>query len=94
LQDTLVIHGTNDESWQKIQNFGLCKMQRNHIHFTSGYPEDKPISGMRSSCSLFVELDVQLAIENGYEFYRSQNGVILSEGINGFIPKVYFKHVF
>lgn len=48
-------------------------MQRNHIHFTDSYPEDKPISGMRSSCDIFIEIDIQSAIENGYKFYKSQN---------------------
>jgi 2'-phosphotransferase len=49
---------------------------------------------MRSDCDLFIELDGKLATENGYKIYKSKNEVILSPGINGVIPSLYFKRVF
>lgn len=60
-------------------------MSRNHIHFTDEYPENKPISGMKNSCTIFIEIDVESAINNGIEFYLSKNKVILSPGIDGVI---------
>lgn len=37
-------------------------MGRNHVHFSIGYPGDKEvISGMRSTCEIFIEIDLELA---------------------------------
>lgn len=59
-------------------------MSWNHIHFAIGYPGDKEIiSGMRITCDIFVEIDLELALKNGIKFYVSQNNVVLSSGING-----------
>lgn len=69
-------------------------MSRNHIHFSQYYLKDKPISGMRGDCDLFIELDAAQAYLNGYKFLISTNEVILSQGINGVIPSRYFKQVF
>jgi len=45
------------------------------------------ISGARLTCDAFIEIDVEKAMEDGIEFYRSDNGVILSSGFNGVIYK-------
>lgn len=64
-------------------------MARNHIHLTPGYPEDgKLISGMRTTCSLFIEIDMAKAMADGAKFYLSKNNVILSEGLDGAFDKV------
>ena len=79
-------------------------MARNHIRnlnlnkldFATGYPEDNVISGMRFSCDIMIEINLPLALKDGYEFYVSKNGVILSkgQGSDGCIPPAYFKRVF
>lgn len=89
-KDKKVIHGTQRNLWELIYQSGLNKMSRNHIHFTDQYPEDKPISGMRNSCNLFIEIDVQKAMQDGVKFFLSKNNVILSAGINGVISREYF----
>lgn len=95
LAGVTVVHGTTNEAWEFIRKTGLNKMARNHIHFARGYPGDKEvISGMRTTCSVFIEIDVPLAMHNGIRFYESNNGVILSSGINGVILPIYFKHVY
>ena len=41
-------------------------MSRNHIHFAIGYPGDKEvISGMRKTCDILIEIDLELAERNG-----------------------------
>lgn len=65
-------------------------MARNHIHLSQGY---NATSGMRNSCDLLIEIDVQMAMQDGVIFFKSQNGVILTEGIDGFLNKKYFKLV-
>ena len=70
-------------------------MSRQHIHMAEGFPEQgKVISGMRSTCHLAIFIDVEKAMKDGIEFYRSENDVILSPGDeNGFIKPKYFKRV-
>lgn len=83
-------------------------MRRNHVHFASGLPsgfkalsdsdvkvEEQPvISGMRSSSSVLIFIDVRRAMEAGIRFWRSANGVILSEGDEkGVVPVEFFERV-
>ncbi|KAK8213586.1 tRNA 2'-phosphotransferase [Zalaria obscura] len=52
------------------------------------------ISGMRNSSSVLVFVDIRKAMAAGLKFWRSENGVILSEGDeNGVIPLEYFQRV-
>jgi len=68
-------------------------MARNHMHFAKGYPGDKEIiSGMRSTCDVLVEADLDKSIKDGIKWYISANGVILSPGDkDGFLLVKYFK---
>jgi len=90
-----VIHGTNFKAWQSIRAEGLSRMKRQHIHFAAGEPGDQGvISGMRTSCQIFIYLDVTAALNGGIRFFRSSNNVILSPGnTEGIIPPTYFKRV-
>jgi len=89
----VVVHGTNRKSYQLIQDSGyLSRMNRNHIHFAIGLPDETGvISGMRSSASVLFYLDIERLLQDGYPFWKSKNNVILSEGIDGRIPLEYFR---
>jgi 2'-phosphotransferase len=90
----LCVHGTYSNVINKIINSGLKIMSRKHIHFATSYPNDKKvISGARSDCDVFIEIDMDLAIKDGIIFYLSSNGVILSDGLNGVIEPKYFKNI-
>jgi 2'-phosphotransferase len=47
-------------------------------------PDEKPgpavLSGMRNSSTLLIYVDLQRVLEAGIKFWRSENGVVLSEG--------------
>ena len=59
--------------------------------FAQGYPGDKGvISGLRKSADVIIVLDLEKALNDGISFYLSQNGVVLSSGLNGFIGNVRF----
>lgn len=89
-----VIHGTYYKSWDLIFKEGLSKMTRQHIHFATGLPKDKNvISGMRTTCELYIYIDMKAAMEDGIKFYKSMNEVILTEGENGILNPKYFKKV-
>ena len=45
---------------------------------------------MRDNCEILIQVNIKEAINNGYDFYISDNRVILSEGKNGIIPTKYF----
>lgn len=52
------------------------------------------LAGMRQSCQIMIYIDLQKALEAGFEFFLSENGVVLSEGDGrGFIPPQFFKRV-
>lgn len=90
-----VIHGTNPQAWALIAKDpkGLKRMGRNHIHFASGLiGEDGVISGMRYSATVLIYLDLEKALKDGIQFFRSENGVVLTEGVKGegYLPKDYF----
>lgn len=89
-----VIHGTDKKAWASISKRGIYKMKRNHIHFAAGYPgEGQVISGARASCSVFIEIDMNSAINDGLKFYVSDNNVVLTSGIHGFVSPKYFKRI-
>ncbi|KAK9236224.1 KptA family-domain-containing protein [Lipomyces kononenkoae] len=88
----VVIHGTYTDVWNKaIKTQGLRKMKRNHIHLAAGLPgESGVISGIRTSSDVYIYVDMKKAIADGIEFYKSENGVILTEGKDGVLPPQYF----
>jgi 2'-phosphotransferase len=52
------------------------------------------ISGMRKSSNVLIFIDIRKALEGGIKFWRSANGVILSDGNDeGVLPVEYFKRV-
>ncbi|KAH9304970.1 hypothetical protein KI387_009374, partial [Taxus chinensis] len=56
------VHGTYLRYLEVIKKEGLKSMNRIHIHFATGLcKEDGVISGMRSSCEVFIYLNVQKA---------------------------------
>ncbi|CAK9227012.1 unnamed protein product [Sphagnum troendelagicum] len=88
------VHGTYTKFMDQIWEQGLKRMNRNHIHFASGLPEeDGVISGMRGSADILIYLDVEKALKGGMKLYMSENRVILTEGFDGSIPPEYFDKV-
>ncbi|KAM3613178.1 uncharacterized protein V6R79_021985 [Siganus canaliculatus] len=75
------IHGSYLRNWSSIQQHGLSRMKRAHIHLAPGLPgEDGVISGMRRDCDLAVYINVPKALADGLEFFWSENGVLLTAG--------------
>jgi len=63
------------------------------IHFAEGLPgKGGVISGMRKSCDIVIFVDAARAIGAGIKFWKSANGIILSDGLNGsgIIPPEFF----
>ena len=98
-----IVHGTYHEPWKLIAKNGLSKMNRTHIHFATGLAsEGHVISGMRTSCQVYIYIDAAKCCaqdddddssKRRIEFYQSDNGVVLTAGIDGVLPIEYFSHV-
>lgn len=102
-----IIHGTSQIAWENhIQCEGLSRRKRNHIHFATGVPPDKTsendcdvsspiVSGMRPSSEIYIYIDGAACANDNIPFYRSDNGVILTAGVNedGMLPLKYFRKV-
>ncbi|KAL9379660.1 hypothetical protein Peur_028142 [Populus x canadensis] len=91
---TVCVHGTYKKNLDSILESGLKRMQRLHVHFSSGLPTDvEVISGMRRDVNVLIFLDVRKALEEGMKLYISDNRVILTEGFDGTIPVKYFERI-
>lgn len=61
---TDVIHGTTLKAWETIKKEGLSKMNRIHIHFAIGLPNDPKVkSGVRKSSEVFIYIDAEKAMQ-------------------------------
>jgi len=61
------------------------QLQRQNPHFDTG---------MRNSADVFIYVDLQRALNAGYKFLLSTNGVILTPGNEkGFLPPEFFSRV-
>ncbi|KAG4096434.1 phosphotransferase KptA/Tpt1 [Neocallimastix lanati (nom. inval.)] len=90
----VVIHGTYTKYLNSILDNGLIPKNRTHIHFAKGlYGEEGVISGMRYNYEIAIYIDSKKAMKDGIEFFISENGVILSTGLNNRIDKKYFKKI-
>ena len=70
---------------------GMKDNYRNHVHFATRSPiEGKVISGMRSDCEVALYVDMRRAMQDGIQFFRSSNGVLLSVWID---PKYFEKEM-
>lgn len=100
-----VVHGTYFAFWPAIvASGGLRRMGRNHVHCSTGLPEEGDsavVSGMRRDAELLVYVDVERSIrEAGMRWWVSENGVVLTEGTQGeedgtegLVPARFFKLV-
>lgn len=90
-----VIHGTYFIFWKDIiSGGGLKPMTRNHVHCSSGTPEEGAISGMRADAELMIEIDVEKSLQAGDKWWLSANGVVLTEGgEGGVLSSRFFKGV-
>ena len=96
--ELIIVHGTTRRAWEDhIRIEGLRRMKRNHIHFATGLPngQKSPISGMRSSSEIYIYISGKKCADDAIPFYRSDNGVILSAGVDeeGLLPLKYFDKV-
>lgn len=72
---------------------GLRTMDNGGVKEDEAEAKREPVmSGMRNSSSILIYIDLPKALAAGLKFWRSENGVVLSEGDeNGLIRTEFFK---
>jgi|TARA_Y100000034_G_C6796725_1_gene357148 putative RNA 2'-phosphotransferase len=77
--DTL-FHGTIKRNWENIQNSGLKKMNRHHVHLS--VDEKTAIEvGKRRGKPIVISIDSGRMHSNGFMFFLSTNGVWLTDNV-------------
>lgn len=77
--DTLY-HGTSQATVAAILREGLRKMRRHHVHLSDELATAVNV-GSRHGMPAVLLVDAAAMARDGYLFYRSENGVWLTEGV-------------
>lgn len=82
-------HGTVPRFLASILEKGLIKGQRQHVHLSDNRSTALSV-GKRRGEAVILEVDAVRMFKDGYVFYRSENGVWLTD----FVPSQYIKSGF
>lgn len=86
----ICFHGTYKKFAQSIKKKGLKAMGRKHIHLINSFTAK---SGVRPNVNAFIHIDMESAMNDGIEFFESENGVILTKGKDGILDPKYINKV-
>lgn len=86
-------HGTERRFLETINQRGLHRMKRKHIHFVSEIKPTEQVSGFKAKSNTIIVIDMQECMKDGMKFFKSANGVILTEGFDGWVDAKYFLDV-
>ena len=82
----LLFHGTATKNIDSIKENGLTKGNRHHVHLSSD--EETAMSvGRRYGKPVLVRIDTEKMLAEGFEFFRSENGVWLVDHV----PAVFIR---
>lgn len=84
----ILYHGTHRSVVSAIQKRGLRKMNRHHVHLSADIATAISVGARRGDPVIF-QIDALKMSQANYQFYRSENGVWLTE----FVPVTYLKIV-
>jgi putative RNA 2'-phosphotransferase len=82
----ILYHGTASANLKSIQNQGLIKGSRHHVHLSVDTETARNV-GMRHGFPAILTVLAGKMVEDGYKFYISENGVWLTEQV----PPRYLK---
>jgi putative RNA 2'-phosphotransferase len=76
----ILYHGTVAKYIDTIKNEGLQKMSRQHVHLSKDV-ETATIVASRRGKPIILNIDTNAMIEEGYQFYLSENNVWLTDHV-------------
>jgi putative RNA 2'-phosphotransferase len=77
---SILYHGTDSKALESIQQQGLLKMNRHHVHLSSDYSTAIKVEQRRGS-PIVLKIDAEAMINAGFKFYCSDNEVWLVDSI-------------
>lgn len=77
----LLYHGTKAQFLESIQNDGLVRGQRNHVHLSKDVETAETVAGRRKGDSVILKVDAEAMAQAGHIFYVSENGVWLTDHV-------------
>jgi putative RNA 2'-phosphotransferase len=80
LPPDLLYHGTSVAALGAILRDGLRKMRRHHVHLTDDLATAEAV-GARHGTPVVLLVDAAAMARDGHQFYRSENGVWLTEDV-------------
>jgi len=84
---TYLYHGTVKKFLSSIKDVGLLKMNRHHVHLSETI-ETATSVGSRRGIPIVLLVEALVMHQNGYKYYRSENGVWLTDAV----PSKYIIH--
>ncbi len=76
-----LFHGTAEDVLPAIRTQGLRRGRRHHVHLSADVPTARRVGARRSGAVVVLEVDAAAMADNGYAFYRSANGVWLTDTV-------------
>ena len=76
----LLYHGTAERNLKSIRRNGLQKGRRHHVHLSSDWETARYV-GSRYGTPVVLEVRAGEMAESGLKFYRSDNGVWLTDSV-------------
>jgi len=73
-------HGTATRFWPSIEEQGLMKGNRQHVHLSSDLKTAEKV-GVRHGKLIILSIDSRWMHEEGHDFYLSENGVWLTDHV-------------
>lgn len=80
----LCVYGTFKKNWYRIKHKGIRSSKDYMIKMSCNKP---------SAFSVHIIIDIQQAINDGIEFFKSPDNFIYTKGIHGVIDPKYFKNI-
>ena len=85
----ILYHGTSIQSVVAIQQLGLTKMSRHHVHLSADVETATKV-GQRQGKPVVFEVHAKQMFDEGFIFYQSDNGVWLTDRV----PANFLKPLF
>ncbi|MEO6304845.1 MAG: RNA 2'-phosphotransferase [Bacteroidia bacterium] len=77
-----LFHGTKEEFLESIVKNGIIKGSRNHVHLSDNEKTAQTVADRRKGKSVILKIDVAFMRAEGIKFYKSENGVYLTDFID------------
>jgi putative RNA 2'-phosphotransferase len=76
----ILYHGTATVRVCSIMETGINRGERHHVHMSQSTSTANEV-GMRNGTAVILEIDAYNMYKDGYKFYRSENGVWLTDNV-------------